>query len=239
MDPNALVKLVFTWIGSCWPMYTCGCCVCIIHLSSRFWPTHTRPPWRGVGLLHERWRTWKPIPQVVLQGDQEVQGVHAPFLWWRRSNVSLWIGLACTRLSCLYCLRRRSWLRSHSSSHVAQRNSTTFLRANTEKHAAIHHHIHTYGQFSHTGRVRTSLQSEPSPFLAMVLTTSPLCCLLAIRPIFVAHIKGKWASETNQIKGCVFTCLFHFKCNNRLRVWDKHLWLRSDIYYCKRLIDCF
>lgn len=157
----------------------------------------------------------------------------------RRSNVSLWIGLACTRLSCLYCLRRRSWLRSHSSSHVAQRNSTTFLRANTEKHAAIHHHIHTYGQFSHTGRVRTSLQSEPSPFLAMVLTTSPLCCLRAIRPIFVAHIKGKWASETNQIKGCVFTCLFHFKCNNRLRVWDKHLWLRSDIYYCKRLIDCF
>lgn len=50
------------------------------YLSSRFWPTHTRPPWRGVGLLQERWRTWKPMPQLVLQGDQEVQGVHAPFL---------------------------------------------------------------------------------------------------------------------------------------------------------------
>lgn len=51
------------------------------YLSSRFWPTHTRPPWRGVGLLQERWRTWKPMPQLVLQGDQDVQGVHAPFLW--------------------------------------------------------------------------------------------------------------------------------------------------------------
>lgn len=174
-------------------------------------------------------------PRSISMVTDEVMSV-CDFSHWLRSCA---IGLACTRLSCLYCLRRRSWLRSHSSSHVAQRNSTTFLRANTEKHAAIHHHIHTYGQFSHTGRVRTSLQSEPSPFLAMVLTTSPLCCLRAIRPIFVAHIKGKWASETNQIKGCVFTCLFHFKCNNRLRVWDKHLWLCSDIYYCKRLIDCF
>lgn len=50
------------------------------HLSSRFCPTHTRPPWRGVGLLHDRCRTWKPMPQVVLQGDQEVQGVQPPFL---------------------------------------------------------------------------------------------------------------------------------------------------------------
>lgn len=52
----------------------------LLYLSSRFWPTHTRPPWRGVGLLQERWRTWKPMPQLVLQGDQEVQGVQAPFL---------------------------------------------------------------------------------------------------------------------------------------------------------------
>lgn len=52
----------------------------IAHLSSRFCPTHTRPPCRGVGLLQERWRTWKPIPQVVLQGDQEVHGVQPPFL---------------------------------------------------------------------------------------------------------------------------------------------------------------
>lgn len=51
-----------------------------LYLSSRFWPTHTRPPWRGLGLLQERWRTWKPMPQLVLQGDQEVQGVQAPFL---------------------------------------------------------------------------------------------------------------------------------------------------------------
>lgn len=50
------------------------------HLSSRFCPTHTRPPWRGVGLLQARCRTWKPMPQVVLQGDQVVQGVQPPFL---------------------------------------------------------------------------------------------------------------------------------------------------------------
>lgn len=56
-------------------------CVFVLYLSSRFWPTHTLPPWRGVGLLQERWRTWKPMPQLVLQGDQEVQGVQAPFLW--------------------------------------------------------------------------------------------------------------------------------------------------------------
>ena len=50
------------------------------HLSSRFCPTHTRPPCRGVGLLQDRCRTWKPIPHVVLQGDHEVQGVQPPFL---------------------------------------------------------------------------------------------------------------------------------------------------------------
>lgn len=58
------------------------------YLSSRFCPTHTRPPCRGVGLLQDRWRTWKPIPQVVLQGDQEVQGVQPPFLERGSSGVT-------------------------------------------------------------------------------------------------------------------------------------------------------
>ena len=48
--------------------------------SSRFCPTHTRPPCRGVGLLQDLWRTWKPMPQVVLQGDHKVQGVQPPLL---------------------------------------------------------------------------------------------------------------------------------------------------------------
>lgn len=50
------------------------------YLSSRFWPTHTRPPCRGLGLLQARCRTWKPIPHEVLQGDHDVQGVQPPFL---------------------------------------------------------------------------------------------------------------------------------------------------------------
>lgn len=58
------------------------------YLSSRFWPTHTRPPCRGVGLLQDRWRTWKPIPQVVLQGDHEVHGVQPPFLGRGSSGVT-------------------------------------------------------------------------------------------------------------------------------------------------------
>lgn len=55
-------------------------CRAFLYLSSRFWPTQTRPPWRGVGLLQERCRTWNPIPQLVLQGAHAVHGVHAPFL---------------------------------------------------------------------------------------------------------------------------------------------------------------
>lgn len=31
-------------------------------------------------MLQDLCRTWKPIPQVVLQGDHEVQGVQPPFL---------------------------------------------------------------------------------------------------------------------------------------------------------------
>ena len=31
-------------------------------------------------MLQDRWRTWKPIPQVVLQGDHKVQRVQPPFL---------------------------------------------------------------------------------------------------------------------------------------------------------------
>lgn len=69
------------YVSEAVPTFICACVrVCKAHLSSRFWPTHTRPPWRGVGLLQERWRTWKPMPQLVLQGDQDVQGVQAPFL---------------------------------------------------------------------------------------------------------------------------------------------------------------
>lgn len=50
------------------------------HLSSRPWPTQTRPPWRGAGLLHERCRTSKPMPQLLLHMLQEDQGVQPPFL---------------------------------------------------------------------------------------------------------------------------------------------------------------
>lgn len=75
------------------------------YLSSRFWPTHTRPPCLGVGLLQERCRTWKPMPQVVLQGDQEVQGVQPPFLWekkWFHISVkpAQTLGSVCSDCKC-------------------------------------------------------------------------------------------------------------------------------------------
>lgn len=51
------------------------------HLSSLLGPTHTRPPCRGEGLLQERWRSSKPVPQVVLHCPHDDQGVQPPFLW--------------------------------------------------------------------------------------------------------------------------------------------------------------
>lgn len=51
------------------------------HRSSLLGPTHTRPPCRGDGLLQERWRSSKPVPQVVLHCPQDDQGVQPPFLW--------------------------------------------------------------------------------------------------------------------------------------------------------------
>lgn len=51
------------------------------HLSSLLGPTHTRPPCRGDGLLQERWRSSKPVPQVVLHCPHDDQGVQPPFLW--------------------------------------------------------------------------------------------------------------------------------------------------------------
>lgn len=50
------------------------------HRSSRLLPTQMRPPWRGAGLLQLRWRTWNPIPQVVLHRAHDDHVVHAPFL---------------------------------------------------------------------------------------------------------------------------------------------------------------
>lgn len=61
-------------------------------------------------------------PRSISMVTDEVMSV-CDFSHWLRSCA---IGLACTRLSCLYCLRRRSWLRSHSSSHVAQRTARPF-----------------------------------------------------------------------------------------------------------------
>lgn len=61
----------------------------ISHLSSLLSPTHTRPPCRGDGLLHERWRSSKPVPQVVLHCPQEDHGVQPPFLWQQTHEKAL------------------------------------------------------------------------------------------------------------------------------------------------------
>lgn len=50
------------------------------NLSSRLGPTHTRPPCLGEGLLQVRWRSSKPVPQVVLHCPHDDQGVQPPFL---------------------------------------------------------------------------------------------------------------------------------------------------------------
>lgn len=50
------------------------------HLSSLLGPTHTRPPCRGDGLLQDRWRNSKPVPQDVLHCPHDDQGVQPPFL---------------------------------------------------------------------------------------------------------------------------------------------------------------
>lgn len=50
------------------------------YLCSLLCPTHTRPPCLGEGLLQDRWRTSKPISQLVLHWPQDDQGVHPPFL---------------------------------------------------------------------------------------------------------------------------------------------------------------
>lgn len=60
------------------------------YLSSLLCPTQTLPPYRGAGLLHDRCRTWKPIPQEVLQGAQEDHGVQAPFLTKRVRENRVW-----------------------------------------------------------------------------------------------------------------------------------------------------
>lgn len=61
------------------------------HLSSRPWPTQTRPPCRGDGLLHDRCRTSNPMPQLLLHWLQEDQGVQPPFL--RGMKEEVWIVL--------------------------------------------------------------------------------------------------------------------------------------------------
>ena len=63
----------------------------ISYLSSLLCPTQTRPPYRGAGLLQDRWRTWKPIPQEVLHGAQEDQGVQAPFLTEEVTENRVWV----------------------------------------------------------------------------------------------------------------------------------------------------
>lgn len=62
----------------------------ISYLSSLLCPTQTLPPYRGAGLLQVRWRTWKPIPQEVLHGAQEDQGVQAPFLTKEMRENRVW-----------------------------------------------------------------------------------------------------------------------------------------------------
>lgn len=64
------------------------------HLSSRPWPTQTRPPCRGDGLLHDRCRTSNPMPQLLLHWLQEDQGVQPPFL--RGMKEEVWIALNVT-----------------------------------------------------------------------------------------------------------------------------------------------
>lgn len=80
--------------------WTSGCCVHgprdVPHLSSLLGPTHTRPPCRGDGLLQERWRSSKPVPQVVLHCPHDDHGVQPPFL--RRQNHRYSAALACVVL---------------------------------------------------------------------------------------------------------------------------------------------
>lgn len=54
--------------------------VSVSHLCSLAWPTHTRPPCLGEGLLQDLWRTSKPISQLVLHWPHDDQGVQPPFL---------------------------------------------------------------------------------------------------------------------------------------------------------------
>lgn len=56
------------------------------YLCSLLCPTHTRPPCLGEGLLQDRWRTSKPISQLVLHWPQDDQGVHPPFLQKKRKK---------------------------------------------------------------------------------------------------------------------------------------------------------
>ncbi|MEQ2208130.1 hypothetical protein XENOCAPTIV_026468, partial [Xenoophorus captivus] len=60
-----------------------------LYRSSLVGPTHTRPPCRGEGLLHERWRISKPVPQVVLHCPHDDQGVQPPFLWQQTNGKTL------------------------------------------------------------------------------------------------------------------------------------------------------
>lgn len=62
---------------------------CYPHLSSLLGPTHTRPPCLGEGLLQERWRNSKPVPQVVLHCPHDDQGVQPPFLSQQKHGKTL------------------------------------------------------------------------------------------------------------------------------------------------------
>lgn len=75
------------------------------HLSSRPWPTQTRPPCRGDGLLHDRCRTSNPMPQLLLHWLQEDQGVQPPFL--RGMKEDIWSAL--NNLA-EFCLKHATWV---------------------------------------------------------------------------------------------------------------------------------
>lgn len=101
----------------------CVCmCVWVSHRSSRVWPTHTLPPCRGVGLLHERWRTSNPTPQLVLHGAQEDQGVQPPLLH-THTNRATFKGASDVCLSIIFW---RPWGCHHALPHRNIQHSCTW-----------------------------------------------------------------------------------------------------------------
>lgn len=82
------------------------------HLSSLLGPTQTRPPCRGDGLLQERWRSSKPVPQVVLHCPHDDHGVQPPFL--RRQATS---AAACRPTCCVGVCREAANAQSDKNTH--------------------------------------------------------------------------------------------------------------------------